>query len=142
MAKRRLLLEVDCGKRRCKRCAHVGCGPEPYCEPFDADCQLDERGRPMRLPACLEAEFPDVPSAEQLSRWRAVADYVNGGGIAHYEREMSRALLEAADFVDAVRRAVEHPPVASREVPADLSSMWGDVKCEPITYTFEAKVKP
>lgn len=124
MSKRKLLIEVDCGKRRCKRCAHVGCGPEPYCEPFDAECALDAKGRSMRLPACLAAERDAAP-----------------------RKALRRVLITDADdpadngVYDLVRTESDPRPIASREVPADLSSMWGDVKCEPIAYTFTGKVK-
>lgn len=58
MSKRKLLIEVDCGKRRCKRCElvdhdhYTGAG----CALFDAELGADERGRLLRRDSCLKAE--------------------------------------------------------------------------------------
>jgi hypothetical protein len=50
--KRRLVIEIDCGAKRCKECMYSGDG----CELFGAERRCDDKVRPLRLPACLDAE--------------------------------------------------------------------------------------
>ena len=51
--KRQLMIEVDCGGRRCKRCPQ-GNGLS-YCDVFGT-LETDERGRPLRRDECHDAE--------------------------------------------------------------------------------------
>jgi hypothetical protein len=58
--KRRLVIEIDCGKKRCKRCDGAN-GITWDCDIFDYPRDLDASNRPLRLDACLEAERAAAP---------------------------------------------------------------------------------
>lgn len=94
------------GDRKCKGCRMLGDPPDPLCDAFGEECDLDAKGRPLRLPACLASELPKVPSAVATAGWRALAmSMVPPTYIGAAEWTPAHALLEAADFVDAVRKA-------------------------------------
>jgi hypothetical protein len=63
--KRRLVIEVDCGAKRCKECMYSGDG----CELFGAERRCDDKVRPLRLPACLDAERAASRLSEKPFEW-------------------------------------------------------------------------
>jgi hypothetical protein len=54
---RRLMIEVDCGKKRCKRCAELSedsfCY---YCDVWSEQLGMNDYSRPLRCQECLDAE--------------------------------------------------------------------------------------
>lgn len=57
---RRIMIEVDCGKKRCKRCKRKHEETATYqpwqCEEYECGLAEDERHRPLRCDECLAAE--------------------------------------------------------------------------------------
>ena len=133
MSKRRLMVEVDCGKKRCKRCRHVD---QDDCELFDAMLQCDERERLLRLPACLAAERDAAPP--KVLRRVLITDSDDPADNGVYD------LVRATDgpFADCgkvpIAKAVDHvhPWPVGRFVDAPTPEripvvLWGQGKVRP-----------
>ena len=88
--KRRVVIEIDCGARRCKECSGDDGMGENGCEVFDAIRAVDSKGRNLRLPACHEAERAYEVLANPLPKLPDEPAGTWGGPIALEWRGMTR----------------------------------------------------